>query len=291
MQSIRRASLSATHKSRRALLEQIDFCRVLPPLTILDGVHAMTLLKSSACAVEASGAHAIAPAHAAEDGRTKDLGPWKIETIHKIEKIDRCTINRPVQDGIVARFVRTDAGLTLELESPNWKLERGKDYPVKMSVGSLSFNAQVAAESHSVSMEIEDKKFESALRNASALNIIAAGATIRVPLDQSAVAFDALAQCVADKSDTVAANIFCGDATSATASGTREGKSGECRQDAGATEETSKAEDSKPAEDTKSAEDVKPAEDIKHLRRVKSKKFRSRPIPAFFAEMFDTPLR
>jgi len=246
----------------------------------------MTLLKSSACAIAASVALAIAPAHAAEDGRSNDLGSWKIETIHKIEKIDRCTINRPVQDGIVARFVRTDAGLTLELESPNWKLERGKNYPVKMSVGSLSFNAQVAAESHSVSMTIEDKKFESALRNASALNIIAAGATIRVPLDQSAVAFDALAQCVADKSETVAANIFCGDATSATASGTRE-----CQQEAGATEETSKTEDSKPAEDTKSAEDVKPADDSKHLRRVKSKKFRSRPIPAFFAEMFDTPLR
>jgi hypothetical protein len=239
----------------------------------------MTLLKSSAAAIAASVTLAIAPAHAAEDGRSNNLGPWQVETIHKIQKIDRCTINRPVQDGIVARFVRTDAGLTLELESPNWKLERGKNYPVKMSVGALSFNAQVAAESHSVSMEIEDKKFENALRNASALNIIAAGATIRVPLDQSAVAFDALARCVAEKSDTVAANIFCGAATSATASGTRE-----CQQEAGATEETSNAEHSKPAED------VKPADDVKPLRRVKSKKFRSRPIPAFFAEMFNSPL-
>ena len=107
----------------------------------------MTLLKSSAAAIAASVTLAIATGHAAEDGRSTNLGPWEIEAIHKIEKIDRCTINRPVQDGIVARFARTDAGLTLELESPNWKLERGKNYAVKMSVGSLSFNAQVVAES------------------------------------------------------------------------------------------------------------------------------------------------
>jgi hypothetical protein len=154
-----------------------------------------------------------------------------------------------------------------------------------MSVGTLSFNAEVAAESHSVSMEIDDKKLESALRNASALNIIAAGATIRVPLDKSTAAFDALAQCVEDKANTVAVNVFCGPATSATAAGMREGKSAECQQEAGAVEETGKAEDSKPAEDTKPAEDAKP------LMRVKSKKFRSRPIPAFFAELFNPPRR
>ena len=121
-----------------------------------------------------------------------------------------------------------------------------------------------------------------------------------MPLDQSAAAFDALARCVVERSDTVAANIFCGTATSATAAGSGKGKSDECRQDAGATEETSKAEESKPAEGAKPAEDAKPAadakpakpaDDAKPLRRVKSKKFRSRPIPAFFAEMFDTTLR
>src|SRR5262245_25617252 len=223
----------------------------------------MTLLRSSTVAIAASVTLAIASAHAAEDRRSQDLGPWEIETIHKIEKIDRCTINRPLQDGIVARFVRTSDGLTLELESPNWKLERGKNYPVKMSVGALSFNAEVAAESHSVSTAINDKKFESALRNASTLNIVAAGATIRVPLDKSAAAFDALAQCGEEKSDTVAANIFCGDAASSTASGTREGKSADCRHDAGASEETSASEE------TTKAEDRKPAEDVKPLRRVK----------------------
>jgi hypothetical protein len=59
----------------------------------------------------------------------------------------------------------------------------------------------------------------------------------------------------------------------------RKDKSGECQQDAGAPEEASKAGDSKRAEDGKP------------LRRTKLKKFRSRPIPAFFAEMFDAPRR
>jgi len=245
----------------------------------------MTLLKSSAAAIAASVTLAIATGHAAEDGRSTNLAPWEIEAIHKIEKIDRCTINRPLQDGIVARFVRTHDDLSLELESPNWKLERGKNYPVKLSVGTLNLDVEVAAEPDSVSMNIDDKKLENALRNASVLNIVAAGATIRVPLDKSELAFDALAQCVEEKSDAVAANIFCSPATSATAAGVREGKSAECQQEAGAPKDSSKAEDSKPAKATKPGEDAKP------LTRVKSKKFRSRPIPAFFAEMFSPPRR
>jgi hypothetical protein len=238
----------------------------------------MTLLKSSAAAIAASVTLAIASGHAADDRRSQDLGPWEIETIYKGDKLDHCSINRSLQDDIVARFVRTTDDMRLELESPKWKLERGKNYPVKISVGSLSLDAEVAAEPQSVSLDFDNEKLESALRNANTLNIVAAGATIRVPLDKSAVAFDALAKCVDEQAETVAANIFCAPATSATASGVREDKSAKCK-DAGVSEETTKAEDSKPAED------------VKPLRRVKSKKFRSRPIPAFFAEMFDAPLR
>jgi hypothetical protein len=249
----------------------------------------MTLLRSStatvALAVVASVTLAVASGHAAEDGRSQDLGPWEIETIYKGDKLDHCSINRSLQDDIVARFVRTTDDMTLELESPKWKLERGKNYPVKIAVGSLNLDAEVAAEPQSVSLDFDNKKLESALRNASTLNIVAAGATIRVPLDKSSVAFDALAKCVEEKAETVAAaNIFCAPATSATASGMRDDQSAECKQDAGASEDTTSKETTK-------AEESKPAEDVKPLRRVKSKKFRSRPIPAFFAEMFDAPLR
>jgi hypothetical protein len=149
-----------------------------------------------------------ATGHAAEESKSETVGPWEIEAIFKGDKFDRCAINRPLQEEIVARFVRTPDGLSLELESPNWKLERGKDYPVKMAMGPLSFDAEVAAEANSVSMDIKDKTFESGLRNASALNVVAAGATIVVPLDKSTVAFERLEQCVEKNDKSVETNPF-----------------------------------------------------------------------------------
>ena len=61
-----------------------------------------------------------------------------------------------------------------------------------MNLGPLSFDTEVAAEPNSVSMGVTDKKFAAGLRTASALNVVAAGATIRVPLGQSTVEFDRL---------------------------------------------------------------------------------------------------
>jgi hypothetical protein len=108
----------------------------------------------------------------------------------------------------VADFIRTDDGLTLVLSSPNWKLDRGKEYPVKVNLGPLSFDDQVAAESNSVSIDIKDKKFSTGLRSASALSVVGAGATIRVPLDRSTAAFDRLDQCVEKNSKAVETNPF-----------------------------------------------------------------------------------
>ena len=148
------------------------------------------------------------PIRAAEDSKSETIGPWEIEATFKGDKFDRCSINRKLNDDIVATFVRTGDGLSLELESPNWKLERGQDYPVKMALGPLSFDTKVAAEQNSVSMEVEDEKFEAALRSASALNVVAAGATIRVPLDKSTAAFERLEQCVEKNDRAVETNPF-----------------------------------------------------------------------------------
>lgn len=171
----------------------------------------MTVLVSPlncAVAIAASIALAAATGHAAEESTSEDIAPWQIEAIFKGDKLERCSIDRSLEHEIVARFVRTLDGLSLELESPNWKLERGKDYPVKMAMGPLSFDAEVAAEANSVSMDIKDKTFESGLRNASALNVIAAGATIVVPLDKSTVAFERLKQCVEKNDKSVETNPF-----------------------------------------------------------------------------------
>ncbi len=104
-------------------------------------------------------------AFAAEESKSENIGPWEIEATFKADKFDRCSINRKLDDDIVASFVRTGDGLTLELESPNWKLERGKQYPVKMTLGPLSFDTEVAAEPNSVSMDVKDKKFAAGLRS------------------------------------------------------------------------------------------------------------------------------
>jgi hypothetical protein len=163
------------------------------------------------CCVVAVAASITLPAttgHATEESKSENIGPWEIKAIFKGDKFDRCSINRSLQDDIIARFIRTGDGFSLELESPNWKLERGKNYPVKMTIGPLSFDTEFAAESNSVSMDIRDKEFETALRSASALNVAAAGATIRVPLDKSTAAFDRLKQCVEKNNKSVETNPF-----------------------------------------------------------------------------------
>ena len=141
-------------------------------------------------------------------GGSESIGPWQIEATYTDEKFDRCAISREVDDEIVVTFVRDGAGLTLELESPNWKLERGKQYPVTLKLGPHSFDKEVAAEANSVSMPVEDDKFTAGLGAANALDIVAAGATIHVPLDKSNVALDRLEQCVEKNEQAVVANPF-----------------------------------------------------------------------------------
>ena len=70
---------------------------------------------------------------AVEESTSENIGPWEIEATYKADKFDRCAISRKLDNEIVARFIRTDDALTFMLELPNWKLERGKQYPVKMS--------------------------------------------------------------------------------------------------------------------------------------------------------------
>jgi hypothetical protein len=57
-------------------------------------------------------------------------------------------------------------------------------------------------------MDLKDKKFAAGLRTANALNVVAAGATIRVPLDKSTVAFDRLEKCVEKNNRAVETNPF-----------------------------------------------------------------------------------
>ena len=151
---------------------------------------------------------ALLASAAAAEGNTETIGPWEIEAAYQGDTFDRCTISRKLDDEIVATFTRAGEGLTLLLSSPNWKLERGKQYPVTMKLGGQSWDREVAAEASSVSMEVNDAKFERSLKSASALNVVAAGATIRVPLDSSTAALDRLDRCVEKNERAVQTNPF-----------------------------------------------------------------------------------
>ena len=170
----------------------------------------LTPIKDICCVVAIAACMPLAATsgHAVEESKSDTIGPWEIEAVYKGDKFARCAISRPLEDDIVVRFVRTAEGLSLELSSPHWELDRGKGYPVKMAMGPLSFDTEVAAEPNAVSMDIEDEKFESGLRAASALNVVAAGATIRVPLDKSMAAFDRLRQCVEKNNKSAKTNPF-----------------------------------------------------------------------------------
>jgi hypothetical protein len=66
-----------------------------------------------------------------QDNQTVTIGPWVIATTYKAEKFDNCSMSRSVA-GLGISFVRTSDGLLLLLDSPKWKLERGKAYSVRL---------------------------------------------------------------------------------------------------------------------------------------------------------------
>jgi hypothetical protein len=122
-------------------------------------------------------------AQKAEESKSDNIGPWKIEATFKADKLDHCAISRKTDD-VVARFIRTSDGLSVVLESANWKLERGKQYSVRMKAASSSWDTELAAEANSVSGPITDKKFREGLLAANTLSVEGAGATIRIPLEE-----------------------------------------------------------------------------------------------------------
>jgi len=174
-------------------------------MPITTGRHFRLLLVSAAALAPLPSAAAAEPAAASN---AESVGPWEIEATYRGDKFDRCTISRKLDDEIVATFMRTGDGLTLLLSSPNWKLDRGEQYKVTMKLGPKSWDREVAAEASSVSRDVDDARFVSGLKTASTLDVVAAGATIRVPLDKSTLALDRLEKCVAKNERAVETNPF-----------------------------------------------------------------------------------
>ena len=122
------------------------------------------------------------------------IGPWGISTTHHADKFVSCSMSRSASD-LEITFVRNQDGLLLTLDSPKWKLERGKAYTVKLVAGATTADAKALAEKTGVSIAFADRAFNERLRTANVLEVKGEGATLRVPLDKSAMAFDRLEAC------------------------------------------------------------------------------------------------
>jgi hypothetical protein len=128
------------------------------------------------------------------DNQAVTAGPWAIVPTYKANKLQSCSMSRSDGD-LGATFVRAQDGLSVVLESPKWKLERGKTYPVSLAAGSRSVDAKARAETKSVIIPLADSRLNSRLRSANNLQVRAEGATLRVPLDNSSTAFERLEEC------------------------------------------------------------------------------------------------
>jgi hypothetical protein len=122
------------------------------------------------------------------------LGPWTIAVSSKADHFDNCSMTRSTSD-LNASFIRANDGLLLLLDSPKWRLERGKVYGVTLVVGARSINAQALAETKGVTIALADRPLNEKLRTANVLEVIGEGATLRVPLDGSTAALARLESC------------------------------------------------------------------------------------------------
>ncbi len=126
--------------------------------------------------------------------QTVVVGPWTIATTYKAEKFENCTMTRTAT-GLGVAFVRNPDGLLLAVDSPKWKLERGKAYAIKLAAGAQTVDAKAMAESKSVTIALADRAFNERLKAANTLEVRGEGATLRLPLDGSAAGLERLDQC------------------------------------------------------------------------------------------------
>jgi hypothetical protein len=128
-----------------------------------------------------------------KSSQTTTVGPWEIATSYKADKFDACVMNRSAA-GFGMSFMRAQDGLLLLLESSKWKLDRGKAYTVRLVAGSQSVEAKAFAETRGVTVALADRPFKS-FEQQTVLDVRGEGATLQVPLDGSAVAFERLEAC------------------------------------------------------------------------------------------------
>ena len=148
------------------------------------------------------------------DNQTVTVGPWAIATTFKANKFESCAMSRS-EGALGITFVRTQDGLLVILDSPKWKLDRGKAYSVRLFAGSRSVDAKALAETKSVTIALADTRLNSKLRSVSSLEVRGEGTTLRVPLDGGSAAFERLETCF-NRREASEANPFVGRKASET---------------------------------------------------------------------------
>ncbi len=98
-------------------------------------------------------------AFAQQPEQTVAIGPWLIATTFKAEKFDSCSMSQITVANLGISFVRGKDGLLLLLDSPQWKLERGKAYTVRLTAGRQSVEAKALAETKGVTVAVADRSF------------------------------------------------------------------------------------------------------------------------------------
>jgi len=136
------------------------------------------------------------------------IGPWQIEATYRGSKFERCVMRRRTEEGVEVRFQRDARGLALSMNSPRWRLEPGKSYPVELIAGTTTFKANMAATRTAVSLPIEDERFLKVLRLADGLDVKGAGSTIPIALDKSAAGLERLETCYTKNAAATETNPF-----------------------------------------------------------------------------------
>jgi hypothetical protein len=186
--------LERTHGLR---ICQWDVREPPPPATKIASAH-----------VKLAATSGLAQSSQSRDNQTVTVGPWAIATTFKANKFESCTMSRSERElGIT--FVRAQDGLLVILDSPKWKLDRGKAYSVRLFAGSRSVDAKALAETKSVTIALADDRLNSKLRSVRSLEVRGEGATLRVPLDGSSAAFERLETCF-NRREASEANPFVG---------------------------------------------------------------------------------
>ena len=143
-----------------------------------------------------------------EDDSSLMIGPWRIEVVMKGNKFDRCSMSRKANDDINATVLRASDGLTLILDSSKWQLERGKQYPVDLAIGSRRWSTRASADRDAVTIALTDSALVEMIRKANILEVRGEGSTISVPLDKSMAALDRLETCFEKNSRSPETNPF-----------------------------------------------------------------------------------